>query len=75
MTSFAESVTMGPNGTFVMLDKYGHVYEANEDGQGDLVLNETPVAYLGTGRPLGARFDAEGNLIVCDAFKVCAACC
>jgi hypothetical protein len=72
----AESVTMAPDGRFIMLDRYGAVKEAREQG-GQLVLAPQPIAHLGPGRPLGAQFDAHGNLIICDAFKVRAAgrCC
>jgi hypothetical protein len=67
---------MAPDGRFIMLDRYGAVKEAREQG-GVLVLNPQPIAHLGPGRPLGAQFDAHGNLIICDAFKVRAArrCC
>jgi hypothetical protein len=61
---------MGPNGTFVMLDKYGDVFEALQGPNGVLTLNPKPVAFLGTGRPLGAKLDADGNLIICDSLKV-----
>jgi len=53
-----------------MLNKYGAVMEAATDSSGHLVLNSKPLAYLGPGRPLGAQYDAGGNLIICDAFKV-----
>lgn len=65
----AESVTMAADGRFIMLDRYGAVREAAEQG-GQLVLNPKPLAHLGPGRPLGAQFDKHGNLIICDAFKV-----
>jgi hypothetical protein len=65
----AESVTMAPDGRFVMLDRYGAVKEATEQN-GVMVLNPKPIAHLGPGRPLGAQYDAHGNLIICDAFKV-----
>jgi hypothetical protein len=67
----AESVTMSPDGKFAMLDKYGYVFVAEEgEDTGELELDPTPVAHLGAGRPLGARFDDNGDLIVCDSFKV-----
>jgi hypothetical protein len=60
---------MAPDGRFIMLDRYGAVKEAQEQG-GQLVLAPQPIAHLGPGRPLGAQFDTAGNLIICDAFKV-----
>lgn len=39
----------------------------------DFQLNRTAQAWLGPGRPLGAGFDANGNLLVCDALKARAA--
>jgi hypothetical protein len=38
------------------------------------VLNPEPYARLGSGRPLGSHFDADGNLIVCDSLKVSCVC-
>ncbi|KAF6258203.1 strictosidine synthase [Scenedesmus sp. NREL 46B-D3] len=66
--SGSESVTVAPDGRFIMLDRYGAVREAREAG-GGMVLNPKPLAHLGPGRPLGAQFDGNGNLIICDAFK------
>jgi hypothetical protein len=65
---------MAPDGRFIMLDRYGAVKEAREQG-GAMVLQPRPIAHLGPGRPLGAQFDAHGNLVICDAFKVCATGC
>lgn len=65
-----ESVTMTADGRFIMLDRYGAVREAVPSGD-QMLLNPQPLAHLGPGRPLGARYDAHGNLIICDAFKVC----
>lgn len=53
-----------------MLNKYGGVFEAHEQPDGSFRLNRTARAWLGPGRPLGAGFDAAGNIIVCDALKV-----
>lgn len=61
---------MAADGRFVMLDKYGAVMAAVKDSVGQLVLNPKPVGHLGPGRPLGAQYDAAGNLIICDALKV-----
>ncbi|WIA20276.1 hypothetical protein OEZ85_006109 [Tetradesmus obliquus] len=52
-----------------MLDRYGAVREARQDSNGAMVLSPTAIAHLGPGRPLGAQYDAHGNLIICDAFK------
>jgi hypothetical protein len=69
-------VTVAPDGRFIMLDRYAAVREAVQgpDGQ-HLVLNPEPLAHLGPGRPLGAAFDGAGNLIICDALKVCLGVC
>jgi hypothetical protein len=64
-----ESVTTTADGSFIMLDRYGAVREAWQQG-GAMVLNPVPIAHLGPGRPLGAQYDAAGSLIICDAFKV-----
>jgi hypothetical protein len=54
-----------------MLDKYGGVYEATEGPDGTYALTSTKArAWLGPGRPLGAGFNAQGDLYVCDALKV-----
>ena len=67
---FAESVIVSPDGVATMLDKFGAVWEAEEGPDGSLKLRPQPRAWLGPGRPLGAGFDAQGNLYVCDALKV-----
>ena len=57
------------------VDQYGRIYGANVDGrivriQKDHAGNESIKTFAETGgRPLGIHFDAEGNLIVCDAIK------
>jgi hypothetical protein len=66
----AESVTIAPDGSFIMLDKYGMVWRATESSPGNFHLDPKPLAHLGSGRPLGAAFDKQGNLIICDALKV-----
>lgn len=65
----AESVIVAPDGRAMMLNKYGGVFEAFEQPDGSFQLNRTAKAWLGPGRPLGAAFDADGNMIVCDALK------
>eukprot|EP00878_Enallax_costatus_P028517 GHUV01030808.1.p1 GENE.GHUV01030808.1~~GHUV01030808.1.p1 ORF type:complete len:341 (+),score=29.56 GHUV01030808.1:466-1488(+) len=61
---------MTADGRFIMLDRYGAVKEASKDpNTGEMVMNPKPLAYLGPGRPLGAKYDAHGNLVICDAFK------
>jgi hypothetical protein len=54
----------------MMLNKFGGVFEAFETPDGRFELNRTAKAWLGPGRPLGAAFDAAGNMIICDALKV-----
>jgi hypothetical protein len=66
----SESVIVSPDGRATMLSKFGGVYEAVEQPDGSFALNTTARAWLGPGRPLGAGFDARGDLYVCDALKV-----
>ena len=67
----SESVAVAPDGKLVMLDKFNQVWEAEARGDGSYELGEAPVADLGAGRPLGYHFDAAGDLLVADSFKVC----
>ncbi|OUS30167.1 gluconolactonase [Gammaproteobacteria bacterium 45_16_T64] len=55
----------------VAVDKQGRVYGATQDGLIKRVLpNGTVETWVETfGRPLGLHFDANDNLIVCDAYK------
>ncbi len=78
-----ESVTVAPDGSFVMLDRHGAVRVADvathssssSSSSSDGVpapqpaLKAAALAHLGPGRPLGAQYNAAGNLIICDAFK------
>lgn len=66
----SESVIVSPEGVATMLDKFGGVHEALQMPDGSYQLRGKPRAWLGPGRPLGAAFDAQGNLYVCDALKV-----
>ena len=56
----------------IAFDDNGLMYTANEDGR-IIVLNSdgsNPLDYAQTGgRPLGLKFDSNGNLIVADAFQ------
>ena len=56
----------------IAFDTNGLMYTANEDGR-IIVLNRdgsNPQDYAQTGgRPLGLKFDLQGNLIVADAFQ------
>ena len=56
----------------IAFDDNGYMYAANEDGR-IIVLNRdgsNPQDYAQTGgRPLGLKFDLQGNLIVADAFQ------
>tara|TARA_B100000963_G_scaffold343100_1_gene344589 strand:- start:404 stop:1555 length:1152 start_codon:yes stop_codon:yes gene_type:complete len=56
----------------IAFDNNGLMYTANEDGR-IIVLNRdgsNPQDYAQTGgRPLGLKFDLQGNLIVADAFQ------
>lgn len=59
-----EDVTKGPDGYFYSGLQDGRIFrfKPEENGKSELVVNTG-------GRPLGMKFDARGNLIVCDAFK------
>eukprot|EP00882_Tetradesmus_deserticola_P017121 GHRQ01018323.1.p3 GENE.GHRQ01018323.1~~GHRQ01018323.1.p3 ORF type:complete len:120 (+),score=16.34 GHRQ01018323.1:617-976(+) len=70
LANTAESVIVSPDGRAMMLNKFGGVFEAFETQDGRFELNRTAKAWLGPGRPLGAAFDAQGNMIICDALKV-----
>lgn len=64
----SESVAVAPDGTMVMCDKFGWVWEAKAAaGTGVPTLARAPLAHLGPGRPLGFHHDAAGNLYVCMA--------
>jgi hypothetical protein len=65
-----ESVSVRPDGHLVMLDRYGAVREAPQNPDSTTRLDPKPTVHLGPGRPLGFAFDAESNLVVCDALKV-----
>jgi hypothetical protein len=66
-----ESVNVSPDGRLVMIDKYGAVRAAPKQPiSNSTQLDPLPIAHLGPGRALGFTFDAEGNLVVCDALKV-----
>ena len=78
----SESVASGPPGTssVTMIDRVGNVWIADEaPANGEKEEEETvppyrlrpgqPSSYIGPGRPLGFKYDAEGNLIVCDSLK------
>ncbi len=59
-----EDVTKGPDGYFYSGLQDGRIFrfKPEEGGRSETVVNTG-------GRPLGMMFDAQGNLIVCDAFK------
>ncbi len=57
-----EDVTRGPDGFFYTGLQDGRVVRFREDGPAETVVNTG-------GRPLGMQFDAQGNLIIADAFK------
>ncbi|CAK0787144.1 hypothetical protein CVIRNUC_010360 [Coccomyxa viridis] len=63
----SESVALAADGSLWMLDKFGYVWRAPEDGKGSYAMESKPIAQLGPGRPLGFDFDEEGNLIVCNS--------
>ena len=53
-----------------MCDKFGYVWRAPANASGGFDLDQQPVAHLGSGRPLGFHFDAEGGLVVAMAGAV-----
>ncbi len=70
MLCAAESVAVAKDGSLYMLDKFGFVWRAPRNAAGRYDLEQEPLAHIGSGRPLGFHFDAEGNLIVCMAGAV-----
>ena len=63
-------MALAADGFLWMLDKFGYVWRAPEDGKGSYAMESRPIAQLGPGRPLGFDFDEEGNLIVCNSGSV-----
>ncbi|PNH01275.1 hypothetical protein TSOC_012851 [Tetrabaena socialis] len=72
LQSSGETLAISPGGNLTLLDKYSYLYEAAPTGgpfPHEWRLDETPRAYLGPGRPMGVQYDAEGNLVFCDALR------
>eukprot|EP00955_Chlamydomonas_euryale_P086608 364228-Chlamydomonas_euryale.AAC.24 len=72
--SGAESVVPGPGPSSVtMADRFGYIWVADampgNDHAGGYVLRPTHVAYVGPGRPLGMKYDATGNLVICNSLQ------
>lgn len=65
----AESVQVSKSGTLWLPDKYGNVFTSESDSEGTY-KDLQKVAYVGPSRPLGHVFDANDNLVICDASKV-----
>ena len=68
----AESVAVAPDGTLVMLDKYGYIHRARKkDSEYHLLPTaEAPPLYIGPGRPLGFHVVEQGKVVlVCDSLK------
>lgn len=65
----SESVVFAPDGSLIMLDKFGNVWQAAraDGGSEQFRLRPKPLTRLGLGRPLGFHADKDGNLIVCNA--------
>ncbi len=65
-----EGICKGPEA--IAIDNEGHIYSGMADGR-IIRLNSdgsNPEVFAQTdGRPLGLKFDSEGNLLVCDAYK------
>ena len=67
-----ESVAVAPDGTLLMLDKYGYILKAkfDDNDQNYKLLEEHPPMYIGPGRPLGFHVVSDGlGLLVCDSLK------
>lgn len=62
-----EDVTRGPDGFFYTGLQDGRIVRFRADGQARAEDAETFATT--DGRPLGMQFDADGNLVVADAFK------
>jgi hypothetical protein len=66
----AESVSLSPDGTLVMIDKFGFMHRAREHHRVDFVLQQERPLYVGPGRPLGFEIGGQGQfLLVCDSLK------
>jgi len=61
-----ETVAVDSNGQLGLVDKYGKVYLATPSGD-SYQLTPDPITHIIPGRSLGAMFDAEGNLYVCNS--------
>ncbi|GFH21669.1 protein arginine N-methyltransferase 1, partial [Haematococcus lacustris] len=72
-----ESVLVEPDGSVVLLDKYGALLTAapNASAPGGYQLDPVPKAWLGPSRPLGFKRDAQGDLIVCNTALALLCCC
>ena len=66
---YAESAQVCKSGTLWLPDKYGNVFTSEPDSK-RTYKDLQKVAYVGPSRPLGHVFDANDNLVICDASKV-----
>lgn len=65
-----ESVAPLPNGSVLVLDRYGLLYRADPSPAGALALSGAALANVGPGRPLGYELAADGRrLVVGDSLK------
>ncbi|MCU0645087.1 MAG: hypothetical protein MUC94_12595, partial [bacterium] len=65
-----EGICKGPEA--ITIDIEGHIYSGMADGRIIRFNSDgsNPEVFAQTGgRPLGLKFDSEGNLLVCDAYK------
>eukprot|EP00879_Flechtneria_rotunda_P017206 GHRR01018025.1.p1 GENE.GHRR01018025.1~~GHRR01018025.1.p1 ORF type:complete len:385 (+),score=107.69 GHRR01018025.1:394-1548(+) len=62
-----ETVAVAPDGRLGLVDKWGKIFIAEPDGKGGYNLPPEPLAYSSPGRPLGVKFDAEGNLYIANS--------
>ena len=64
--STAESLAFAAEGSMYLLTRTGQILRASAGAEGAAPqLQPEAVAFIGGGRPLGAHFDAQGNLIIC----------
>ena len=64
--AFAESLAFAADGSMYLLTRTGQILHASAQGEDAIPqLHSAAVALIGGGRPLGAHFDTQDNLIIC----------
>lgn len=62
-----ETVALGPEGWLGLVDKHGQIFMAEPDNQGGYAVTPHPLPWASPGRSLGAKFDANGDLLIANA--------